>query len=663
MRLERFRVGHFRSVKDSGWIDVGHRTVLVGRNESGKTNLLLALRALDAAASEQRLPVNRDFPADLARDEYRDELDVVQTIWALSSEERQGLADVFPRATEVTHVEVARGYPPGRRVRFCELPPPEPPVEKARKLFTRITEASNEISAAGDPAWQTALEQLGRATAKGDVTPREWAHGVGEALSGLQQPLQLGQVPLADEARAALEELADLAAQITNESEYENAAARWVLDRMPPFLFLDQYPEIEGEQNLAEFVMRQREKRPEEGDAYFEMLLTVAGIDPASLEQLLSADAETRRQTVSRAGAVLTRRLREVWSDRPLKVRFNLDGESFNTLVSDPNAYCDVEVNLNQRSRGFRWFFSFYVMFAAGAKTGSTQDALLLLDEPGMHLHAVGQRDLLDHLAGFQNQIVFATQSPFMVPTEDLGAVKTVTISEDEGTRVGSQTSGDEATVFPLIHALGSEISKSLFGDEPQLVVPHVTDYWFLRMVSDYLAEQGKRVLPKELEITPSGGAANVPYLVALLGGPRPGTLVLCSEGHGDAAGGELLRSRLFSHENLVFVGEGFETPPEHGADIEDLLDPDMYDRFVRFSYRRELKEKDIEPDASIPRVRARYAQAFERIGLEFASVRPARLILRGAAQNPDALVPDASRERFERLFTRIREKFEALKA
>ncbi len=663
MRLERFRVTRYRSVKDSGWIEVGARSVLVGRNESGKTNLLMALRTLDASQAKQPISVSRDFPADLARTDHSDDQDVVTTVWALSDEERAGLADVFPRAGEVTHVEVSRGYAPERRVRFQELPPARAPLEEARELFTRITEASNEISASGDPAWRLALDALEQATGHGDGGPREWAAQVTDALGGLQQPLQLGQVPLPSEARAALEELADLAAQIANASEYEKAARDWVLARLPRFLYLDQYPEINGEQNLADFVMRQRDRIREDGDEYFEMLLTVGGIDPASLEELLGADPETRRQVTSRAGAVLTRRLRELWSDRPLKVRFNLDGEHFNTLVSDPTAYCDVEVNLNQRSRGFRWFFSFYVMFAAGAKTGSTQGAVLLLDEPGIHLHAVGQRDLLDHLAGFENQMLLATQSPFLVPTEELTCVRTVTIHEDEGTRVHAEPAGDAATLFPVIHALGSEVARNLFSDGPQLVVGEVTDFWYLRMVSDHLAEQNARGLPKELEITPAGGAARIPYLVALLTDARSRTLVLLSEDHGvgGAHGGEVA-SRLVGHENLVFVSAAFAEAPAEGADVEDLLDAEMYDRFVRFSYRRELKDRTLEPDPSIGRAVKRYEQAFAGLGLEFSRVRPARLILRGAAQNPDPLLPDASRERFERLFGVIREKFDALK-
>ncbi len=75
-----------------------------------------------------------------------------------------------------------------------------------------------------------------------------------------------------------------------------------------------------------------------------------------------------------------------------------------------------VEVELDQRSEGFRWPASFFVVFRAQAKEKLT-NAILLLDEPGLHLHALKQREFrrtLDKLAQ-DNQIVYTTHSPFMV--------------------------------------------------------------------------------------------------------------------------------------------------------------------------------------------------------------------------------------------------------
>jgi hypothetical protein len=121
-----------------------------------------------------------------------------------------------------------------------------------------------------------------------------------------------------------------------------------------------------------------------DSDVYFEKLCKVAGLEPAQLHQLQGeAKYEERNQIANRASAVVTAEIRRLWKDRQLKVRFNLDGEHFDTLVSDPTSTFDVEVNLDERSRGFRWFFSFYITFSADTDGGRAANAILLLDETG----------------------------------------------------------------------------------------------------------------------------------------------------------------------------------------------------------------------------------------------------------------------------------------
>ena len=56
MVLKRFRVRNFRSVDDSGWIDVDDVTALIGTNEAGKTNILLPLWKFNPAKEGAIVP-------------------------------------------------------------------------------------------------------------------------------------------------------------------------------------------------------------------------------------------------------------------------------------------------------------------------------------------------------------------------------------------------------------------------------------------------------------------------------------------------------------------------------------------------------------------------------------------------------------------------------
>src|SRR5690606_10087873 len=55
------KVTNFRSVVDSGWVDVEQVTALIGVNESGKTNLLLPLWKLNPAREGEIKPTS-DYP-------------------------------------------------------------------------------------------------------------------------------------------------------------------------------------------------------------------------------------------------------------------------------------------------------------------------------------------------------------------------------------------------------------------------------------------------------------------------------------------------------------------------------------------------------------------------------------------------------------------------
>ena len=92
MRLERFQITDFRSVEDSGWIETQNITALIGANESGKTNLLLALWKLNPA---------HEGEVDLLEDAPRTKLSEIRSI---------GQKPVFVRAqfgldsAEIAHV-------------------------------------------------------------------------------------------------------------------------------------------------------------------------------------------------------------------------------------------------------------------------------------------------------------------------------------------------------------------------------------------------------------------------------------------------------------------------------------------------------------------------------------------------------------------------------
>jgi hypothetical protein len=363
----------------------------------------------------------------------------------------------------------------------------------------------------------------------------------------------------------------------------------------------------------------------------------------------------------NRAGAVVTQKIRQLWTDRALKIRFNLDADHLDTLISDPTAVYDVEVNLDERSRGFKWFFSFYVTFTADTAGGSAENAILLLDEPGLYLHAVAQQDLLAHFAkDFKNQIVYTTHSPFMIPVDDLDSIRTVNISQDTATVVSNDPIGDERTLFPIQTALGYNAAQSLFIGQNNLVVEGVSDFWYISAASDYLNDASASGLPKDLIVTPAGGAQRVSYMVTLLTSHRLRVLVLLDEeSDSRATAQDLVKAKMIRNDYVIFVSEALSVAPSGGADIEDLLEPTVFHTLVMDSYAKELDGKTLTLNNHIPRIAKRYEEAFKSLNLPFHKPRIARLFLQRIAENPASVMTQITKENFEMLFRKISECLE----
>ncbi|MBF0250376.1 MAG: AAA family ATPase [Alphaproteobacteria bacterium] len=663
MKLKQFQIQNFRSISDSGPIHVGQLTSLLGRNESGKSNLLRALHSLNPSDGFKALNKVKDFPRHRRLEECSDSTPVVSTVWELDDADRTELADLWTRGATATAVRIGRAYGGVRTIGFEGVSAQEFDLGTIKSKARKIAPAVKAAAAKLDDTIRTPLEAAAEKF-EADIAPSSdalaWASKAKAALAALRQALASADTELTDVQDAHVVDLEDLAEAIAGDMKGEESARQWVIDHMPVFMYLEEYPELNGHQNIAEFLQRKAESKLTPADKNFEKMCKVAGLRPDELQTLLNQkEHETRNQLANRASAVITSEIRRLWKDRSLTVRFDTDAEHINTFVSDPNSTFNVEVNLNERSRGFQWFFSFYMTFAADTKGGAAEDAILLLDEPGLYLHAKSQRDLLNHFeADFKNQILYTTHSPFMVPTHRLDTVRTVSITEEVGTTVSNDPSGDARTLFPLQAALGYDLAQSLFIGPNNLVVEGVTDYWALSSISEYLNSNGGGGLRGDITITPAGGAQKIPYMVALLSSEQLNVLALLDhEKDAKTTRDELVKSKLISDKNVIFIADAFGSSPPKEADIEDLIDAKVYETLVHESYANELKGVSLKVNDKIPRIAKRYEDAFKAAGLEFHKTRPMRLLLTKMGATPKQVATKDVVQRFEALCRIVNER------
>jgi len=240
---------------------------------------------------------------------------------------------------------------------------------------------------------------------------------------------------------------------------------------------------------------------------------------------------------------------------------------------------------------------------------------VLLLDEPGLSLHARAQKDLLDaidvHLT-VGHQVIYTTHSPFMVRTE---ALQRARIVEDCGPAVGSivpieaGVTSDPDTLFPLQAALGYDIAQNLFIGNRNILVEGTSDILYLAVMSSHLGRLGRSSLPENARLLPSGGATNIPTFLALLGGQLDVVVLLDGNAQRQRIDNAIASQKL--NASRVFSVDKFVSVP--GADIEDLFEPVEYLDLYNATFKRTVKAKDLKgSDRIVKRIARKEGHDFD---------------------------------------------------
>jgi hypothetical protein len=258
MELNSFRVRNFRSINDSGEIDVSRITAMLGRNESGKSNILRALHSLNPADGFKKLNPIKDFPRHRKLSECNDHTPVVDSTWLLNEYEQGRLAEIWPSAQGVTEVTVSRRY--GDK-RYVGISVPEAAFDLAaikadvRKIDAAVKAGAAKLTDDGKTTLERASDAFVSAIGVG-TTAAKWADAATPALAALRQALATADVELADAQDQRIVVLEEMAEAVPQNEDAHTKARSWIIERLPVFMYLADYPEIEGHQDIAQFLAR-----------------------------------------------------------------------------------------------------------------------------------------------------------------------------------------------------------------------------------------------------------------------------------------------------------------------------------------------------------------------------------------------------------------------
>ncbi|MCO5275420.1 MAG: ATP-binding protein [Flavobacteriales bacterium] len=642
MRLIKARVQNYRSIIDSGEFEIENlKTIMVGPNEAGKTVLLKALQQLNKPADVQGFEVLRDYPRSKFNDIDTGKVDpknvtVVTGYFELEDSDKAEIPEEFRNCKYKFYKNIDNST-------YHNL------IDAPNRLnFKDIKSDLSRLIAHLDK--QYSIENPEEETKKPSIlikpitdTFEDSTTLSTENCKSLKSFLEKNYALVEEGNEKEESRYEKLIEQIDFNSKYEQVLAT-LSKRKPVFILFNNYFKVKPSVHLEHLATRTEQKLLD--DQYYDYgnlcLLKLLGFTARELSNLGKTQSpdinnpdalkvykdklDTRSYKLNAASVRLTEEIKKVWMpnpDRPEadKLKVTADGQYLKVVVEDD---IGVDIELDQRSEGFQWLVSFFVVFFAEAMD-KHKNAILLLDEPGMSLHGLKQRDFRDTITRLaeHNQTIYTTHSPFLVGPDELDLVRVVELkNRKEGTKVHTTiSSSDPAGLLPLQEALGYDLAQSLFSQQRNLILEGITDYWYLDASAQLLSDAGIESLNDKIALVFANSAGKVVYYATILFAHNLKVAALLdSDAAGDQAAQQENLVHTLGNKNILRTKDFVSGVAK--AEIEDLLRETLV-KVVKDEYGVDLSAKvTSQPNRPIIDIFASEVTNFSKYKLAKAFVR-----------------------------------------
>ena len=323
----------------------------------------------------------------------------------------------------------------------------------------------------------------------------------------------------------------------------------------------------------------------------------------------------------------MTTKFADWWLQRDHRFNYKFNGDYFQIWVADDLDPTDVE--LEERSQGMRYFFSFYLLFLVEAED-QHRNCILLLDEPGLHLHPTAQEKLIEFLnkVSRSNQIFYSTHSPFMIDGSRLERARAV-FETERGTEVSADVwPRDRDTHFPLQAALGYSVCQTLFVSKKQALVEGQTDFMLQSALNLRLRAANKTSLARDIVMLPMGGTTNLAPLASMLAGHSIElAFLLDADAAADSALKKLRKTIADVDSRIIKTSEVLAG--RKAEELEELIPEDYYLDAVERSFQISnvvFDSNELAIPNRIDRLNAYFSRKglgeFERVETDFVDSR-----------------------------------------
>lgn len=693
IRLGGVRIQNFRSIKDSGKVDINQDiTALIGQNESGKTNFLRALYSFNREykySEDEICNINNQRQAFL-QSNTPNEIPILTLYFEVELPLPSPNNDNTVQVDELKvtkyfdgHYELDSVKPEGAIEQYIENIEHVLIDEIRRDIVDALekmeednnfeNELGSHINEGEYKNYQTALEDDKLTLNKFE----DLLSDLHDELSRMRKQANNNNAQNAvnqarNEVNSQRDKARDLNEAVTSGQIYNGDNINDIeileedyalLNQLPTFILHENVDHLEDQLGLNEFI--NTDKNGEHRT--FQNLLTLTDLDPERLKQ---ADQGQRLPLTRKASAEITGLVNESWTQESLSIDINVDGDVLTVYLDDESGSMDQPSN---RSKGFQWFLGFYVNFTAGTQ-GEFENSILLLDDPGVYLHPSGQKDLLNTLVELtdENQIIYNTHSPFLIDKDRLDRIRILEKADGtNGTAVSTEFHHNDGDVLaPIRAAFGATLSDSLFGNRQNVLVEGYSDKILLDAFSKYFRRRNRTsssLDPDRISVINVGGANKMPYFTKLIDTEGYDYLAfLDDDSKGRQTKTGLIDDAEVEGDRVVLLGDIVDGFNGVEAEIEDLFDNEFYYNAVLSSYDDIFDEEQLEqvemdeiPETSIAK---KFENHFEDQSLgRFDKIRVAKEIRSITEQDDcdDEQVGDTTIENYRAMFEEINSAFD----
>lgn len=650
MKLKKVQIHKYKSFELEQTFDVQDDvTILVGMNESGKTSVLESIAKTNYFLNDKKFKFNKthDYPRREKKgiDKTNENPKAITCEYEISDVNLQNIAkqvgkDVF--------------------------------VQKSLIITTKYD---------NNASWENFKVDFKKFIEQKTLELKISSKALNDKLEKVKNEADLDFLIAEYKEENLIESLKSLKKYFANSWKWENPIQEYVArvlikPLLPKFLYYDEY------YSLPSRIVIEKLEEEDLGDEELKTaraLLELADLNPSDI--IKAKDFEDYIAELEATEAIISDELFKYWSTNGnLSIEFKIEAKEETEKRTINNGYgateiidvkivehiLDIRVKnqrtrvslpLKNRSKGFNWFFSFLVWFKKIQEDKSSK-YILLLDEPGLNLHASAQGDMLRFIEDLSKdyQIIYTTHSPFSIPSDKLERVRTVLETKD-GSRISdSIQEKDPNTLFPLQAALGYDIAQNLFISKKNLLVEGVSDMIFLSTMSSLLEEKGKVKLRDDVTIVPTGGLEKVATFISLLRGNNLEIVCLLdtfTDQKGKVKFENLINQKLIHKNKVRFFDEYLLDYNQ--ADIEDLFTKKDYLKIFNdaFTEYENINESDLDAN-----IKPTIQQINKKLNINrYNHYRPANELSKKGYSLKD--FDKTTIENFEKLITDINKLFD----